>query len=169
VDGRSVRRKSGGVMSKEFNCEKCGSLVKVYSGKEGTNSYKLIDQRIAEIIEEQKIPYTCPLCGGIWVPIKAVRDIVFVWPDPPRDKTQGGIIIPEKAQVEQGYGTALSVGPGHWNKKKERYFPTGIKRGDRVVYNKNVPWRLPVKASDGRLRMIPYMGEQDVLCLILED
>jgi co-chaperonin GroES (HSP10) len=150
-------------------CVQCGNLVQVYSGDEGTNSYELVDKRLAKVIDEFKIPFVCQVCGGLWIGIQAVRDVVFVWPDPPKDKTEGGIVIPEKFVKDKGYGTVLSVGPGHWSPKKQKYYPTGLKRGDRVVYNKNVPWRLPVKASDGRVRMIPYMGEQDVLCLVLED
>ena len=147
-------------------CDVCGKLIRKSNDGDGGEKYIGIDIG-AQYVEQYKIPFKCNKCGNIQFPYQAIRDIVFIWPDPKPPKTKGGLLIPEKFREHTGYGIVLSVGKGYRD-KKGKFHPSLLKDGVRVLYNKDVPWQIPVELDNGRRLMVPFMGEQDILCLIDE-
>jgi len=116
-------------------------------------------------------PFVCPECGGIKFPFKAIRDIVFIWPDPLPEKLSDVIIVPEKVrdrlQEEVDVGTVVSVGPGYWDKKKKKFVYTLVKVGQRVVYDAGCPWWQDVEVGDKKYE-VRLMGEKDIKGVIYE-
>jgi co-chaperonin GroES (HSP10) len=51
---------------------------------------------------------------------------VVILPDPKKTETEGGLIIPDKAQRDEGRGTVVKVSPDIPN--------PGLVEGDRVMY-----------------------------------
>lgn len=56
-----------------------------------------------------------------------------ILPDPKKEKTKGGILIPGKAQKEVNYGTVVAVGPGGFNDDGTRR-PMSVAVKDRVFF-----------------------------------
>jgi chaperonin GroES len=50
--------------------------------------------------------------------------------------TSGGIILPPDAQEKPRVGTVLAVGPGRWADNGNNLIPTGIEKGDVVLFSK---------------------------------
>lgn len=55
-----------------------------------------------------------------------VRDKVLIEPDKRKEKTEGGLIIPDKAQKDEGRGTVIAVSADIEN--------PCVKPGDKVIY-----------------------------------
>lgn len=124
-------------------------------------------ERIQALIEEKKIPFVCPVCGMIKLPVRATLDRVFVWADPVADTLGklGLIYLPEvaKENYKTVYGTVLSCGPGYYNPKRHNQFvPTSLKVGDRIAYDKDVLYRLTLRDVNGKLHDAVLMGHEDV-------
>lgn len=134
-----------------LKCEICGST----------------NEKLKEIVEKKKIPFYCKVCGRISFKYQAIRDIVFVWPDPPKEQV-GSIIIPDVAQKLDEYGTVLSVGEGTFDAKRKVFIPTQVKVGDYVVYDKDIPWQMDVEGADGKKHLVKYMGQQDIKGIVYE-
>jgi co-chaperonin GroES (HSP10) len=113
------------------------------------------------------IPFYCSECGAIKFPVKPTRDIVYIWPDIPKTKI-GSIWIPDntKKQYKSVLGRVLAVGPGYT--KNGRFYPTELQVGDRVIFDRTVPHKINMVGSDGNVYSVPYMGEQDIKCLVDE-
>lgn len=150
-----------------MNCPNCDCEVRVDSSKEGTNNYVPVDTRLRDIVYEKKIPFSCVLCGSLAFKYKAIRDVVFVWPDPPKEQV-GSIHIPEAFRAYEEYGTVVSIGKGTMDKSKKFFVPTELKVGDYVVYDKTVPWQMDIDGTDGRLHVVKYMGEQDIKGIVCQ-
>lgn len=71
-------------------------------------------------------------------------------------KTEGGIILPEKAQKESNYGIVIAVGPGAFNPDGTRR-PVGIKVDDRVLFT---DYHTTSTGSD-----IVIVDEEDILAV----
>lgn len=56
---------------------------------------------------------------------------VVIQPDPVKEKTEAGIIIPETAKIKGNMGTVVAVGPGN------NIEPMDLKVGDHVLYGPN--------------------------------
>jgi chaperonin GroES len=67
--------------------------------------------------------------------IRPLNDRILVRRDPPTEKTNGGIIIPDNAKEPLTIGTVLAVGPGKVMKDGRRVEPS-LKVGDRIVFGK---------------------------------
>ncbi len=65
--------------------------------------------------------------------IRPIGDKVVVKRDPPKDKTDGGLHIPETAQKRHITGEVLAIGPGTVN-KKGIHRPVGVSIGDVVLF-----------------------------------
>ena len=67
-------------------------------------------------------------------------------PDEKKDKSGGGLFIPEAAQEKTQMGTVLSIGPGHMKEEKDKkgkvtekkFEATEVKPGSHVLYDKYV-------------------------------
>lgn len=68
--------------------------------------------------------------------IKPLQDQILVKRSEPKGKTLGGIIIPEIALEDTGYGTVVAIGPGKINSKGLREIMS-VKVGDVVYFTKN--------------------------------
>jgi co-chaperonin GroES (HSP10) len=155
------------------NCPECNSEVEVIKDadfEENNELHYFAFKEIIERIEKYKIPFKCSLCGGIKFKYQAINSYVFVWSDP--IEYVGKIIIPETLRqfLESGYGTVLSIGKGYYNKK--RFILTEVKKGDRIIYDKDIPqtaaWTVDVEASDGKKYPVRLMPEADIKVKINE-
>ena len=63
-----------------------------------------------------------------------VLDRVFILQDAAKSVTEGGIILPESAQVRDCIGTVAFVGPGRYHEGK--LIAPSVSVGDRVIFNK---------------------------------
>ena len=80
--------------------------------------------------------------------IKPLHDWVLIEPSEAKEKTAGGLFIPDAAKEKPVEGKVLAVGKGCWeapenksgNKPKEKeekvFNPTVLKPGDQVLYEK---------------------------------
>ncbi|MEO6306313.1 MAG: co-chaperone GroES [Nitrospiraceae bacterium] len=77
-----------------------------------------------------------------------LQDWALIEPSEAKDKTSGGLFIPDTAKEKPVAGKVLAVGEGRWEipekklgskakKKEEKVFtPTVLKAGDQVLYEK---------------------------------
>lgn len=65
--------------------------------------------------------------------IEPIGEQVCVKRDEKKDKTEGGIILPDVAKHKTSFGTVIAVGPGGRNKAGE-IIPMLLKVGDRVLF-----------------------------------
>lgn len=157
-----------------MRCPNCGNIVKVVPSGEPTVSYELVDKNLYHKKGDIVVPFYCKLCGAIKFPYRAIRDVVFIYPEPYPEKV-GSIYLPRDENYIGGgptfrlwkpRGVVLSVGPGYWDKKKRRFVPvTGLKVGDIVYFEKNLPkaWRsFEVEGTDGKMHKVVYCGYRDV-------
>ena len=80
--------------------------------------------------------------------IKPLQDWALIEPSEAKEKTGGGLFIPDTAKEKPVEGKVLAVGKGRWEtpekkwdskpkKKEEKVFkPTVLKPGDQVLYEK---------------------------------
>ncbi len=77
--------------------------------------------------------------------IKPLSDHILVKPMPEKERTKGGILIPEtadKSSPEQG--TIIAVGPGKCSSSGER-IPIEVKEGDHVLFSKYGPTEIEIE------------------------
>jgi chaperonin GroES len=67
--------------------------------------------------------------------IKPLSDRVLVVRIEEKEKTTGGIIIPDTAKEKPQEGKVIAVGPGKWDKNGKR-MPMSIKKGNRIILGK---------------------------------
>lgn len=93
--------------------------------------------------------------------IKPLADRVLVKPAEEKDKTEGGIFIPDTAKKERPQeGEVIAVGEGKTNDSGELIAPK-IKKGERVLFRKFAGTEIEI---DGEEYLI--MGENDILAII---
>jgi co-chaperonin GroES (HSP10) len=118
---------------------------------------------------EKKIKFSCPFIvdGKVKFPIKPLNAGLFMWPDPLPQKV-GSLFIPEDYQenYRNSIGIVLAIGPGFFSRKRDRFIPTEVKPGDRVVFDTSVPWRIPVEGPDGKDYVCWGLAEVDVKGMI---
>ena len=80
--------------------------------------------------------------------IQPLQDWALIEPSEAKEKTTGGVFIPDTAKEKPVEGKVLAVGKGRWEtpekkwgskpkKKEEKVFkPTVLKPGDQVLYEK---------------------------------
>ena len=67
--------------------------------------------------------------------IKPLNDRVLVVRIEEKEKTSGGIIIPDTAKEKPQEGKVIAVGPGKWDENGKRT-PLDVKKEDRVLFGK---------------------------------
>ena len=77
-----------------------------------------------------------------------------------KEKTAGGIIIPDTVKEKPQEGKVVAVGPGKWDEKGKR-IPLGVKKDDRVLFGKYAGDEIKI---DGIEHLI--MREDDILGII---
>jgi chaperonin GroES len=88
--------------------------------------------------------------------IRPTEDRVLIRRAEVRERTEGGLFIPETAQHERFEGTVVAVGPGRWLKNGTRR-PPAVKPGDRVRY------------IFGKLGWVELNIENEKMLLVRED
>jgi len=148
-----------------MNCKSCNAEVKKVDGKAVP-----VDENLIKIVLLHRLPFYCEECGAFKFPYRAVRDVVFLFSDQIPEETPGGILIPSvvRDSMHSEYGVVLSVGKGYWDKKM-KFHPTEVKVGDKVMYDKTVPWTQDVEGADGKVYKVKVMGERDVKGLVVPD
>ena len=63
------------------------------------------------------------------------QDFVVVQMDTPREKSKGGILLPEKAREDRTPATVKAIGPGRVTEFGTRLEVDDLKVGDRVFFN----------------------------------
>ena len=89
--------------------------------------------------------------------IRPLNDRVLVVGIEEKEKTIGGIIIPDTAKEKPQEGKVVAVGPGKWDKDGKR-IPLEVKKGDRVLFGKYAGTEIKI---DGAEHLI--MREDDIL------
>lgn len=80
-------------------------------------------------MEQTKNPsYQELIESGKLIPQKPMQNKVIVLPDPPEDRTEGGLYIPDTAKKRANKGTVVGAGPG------TKEFETLCKPGDRILF-----------------------------------
>jgi chaperonin GroES len=119
--------------------------------------------RLRLIVEKYIIPFKCKVCNALQFNYQPTADRVLIWPDVIPEKV-GSIYIPDQYRVNQvsEYGTVLAIGPGFY-KANGTFVSTSVKVGDRVIYDKNVPWSIMASGIDGNKHSVKVMGEADIM------
>ena len=89
--------------------------------------------------------------------IKPLNDRVLVVGIEEKEKTAGGIIIPDTAKEKPQEGKVMAVGPGRWDENGKR-IPMEVKKGDSVLFGKYAGSEIKI---DGVKHLI--MTEDDIL------
>ncbi len=89
--------------------------------------------------------------------IRPLKDRVLVVRIEEKEKTAGGIIIPDTAKEKPQKGEVIAIGPGKCDEKGKR-IPLEVKKGDRVLFSKYAGNEIKV---DGVEHLI--MSEDDIL------
>jgi len=92
--------------------------------------------------------------------IRPLNDRVLVVGIEEKEKTTGGIIIPDTVKEKPQEGKIAAVGPGKWDENGKR-IPLEVKKGDRVLFGKYAGNEIKI---DGVEYLI--MREEDILGII---
>ncbi len=92
--------------------------------------------------------------------IKPLGDRVLIKPSEEKEKTKGGIVLPDTAKEKPQEGKIVAVGEGR-KTEDGKTIPLTLKVGDRVLYGKYSGTEITV---DGEEYLI--MREEDVLAVI---
>ena len=92
--------------------------------------------------------------------IRPLGDRVLVVVIKEKEKTAGGIIIPDTAKEKPQEGKIAAVGPGKWDDNGKR-IPLEVKKDDRVLFGKYA-------GNEIRIDGVEYliMKEDDILGII---
>lgn len=94
--------------------------------------------------------------------IRPLNDRVLVVGIEEKEKTTGGIIIPDTAKEKPQEGKVVAAGPGKWDENGKR-IPLEVKKGDRILFGKYAGNGIKI---DGVEHLI--MREDDILGIIDE-
>jgi len=92
--------------------------------------------------------------------IRPLSDRVLVLRIKEKEKTTGGIIIPDTAKEKPQEGEIAAVGPGKLDESGKR-IPLEVKKGDRVLFGKYAGNEIKI---DGVEHLI--MNETDILGIL---
>jgi chaperonin GroES len=92
--------------------------------------------------------------------IGPLNDMVLVVRIEEKEKTTGGIVIPDTAKEKPQEGKVVAVGPGKRDENGKR-IPLEVKKGDRVLFGKYAGNEIKI---DGVEHLI--MTEDDILGII---
>jgi len=70
------------------------------------------------------------------------QDFVVVRMDETKDKSKGGILLPDSAQNERVPGTVLTIGPGRMSEHGFMIVVEDLEVNDRVIFNKFTAYEL---------------------------
>jgi len=133
---------------------------------ECTGRKNLVPRDKKLIAKTYKIPFYCETCGAIKWKYRALLDLVFIWPVPPKDTYGEESLIEIPTQYKEfypsDYGIVLSIGPGYYDDRQFHPTPDNITRGMKVLYDKQVPYEIPISGNDGKEYTVKTIGYQDI-------
>ena len=89
--------------------------------------------------------------------IRPLSDRVLVVGIEEKEKTTGGIIIPDTAKEKPREGKVIAVGPGKWDETGKR-IPLDVKKDDRELFGKYVGNEITIEGVEHLI-----MREDDIL------
>jgi chaperonin GroES len=92
--------------------------------------------------------------------IRPLNDRVLVVGIEEKEKTSGGIIIPDTAKEKPQEGKVVAVGPGKWDENGKR-IPLQVKKGDRILFGKYTGNEIKIDEVEHLI-----MREDDILGVI---
>ncbi|MGA6925854.1 MAG: co-chaperone GroES [Desulfosarcina sp.] len=92
--------------------------------------------------------------------VRPLNDRVLVVRVEEKQKTAGGIIIPDTAKEKPMEGKIVAAGPGKRDEKGQR-MPLEFKKGDRVLFSKYAGTEIKMDGVDHL-----FMREDDILGVI---
>jgi chaperonin GroES len=92
--------------------------------------------------------------------IRPLSDRVLVVRIEEKEKTTGGIIIPDTAKEKPQEGEVIAVGPGKWDKNGKR-ISMSIKEGDRILLGKYAGNEIKINGVEHLI-----INEDDILGVI---
>jgi chaperonin GroES len=92
--------------------------------------------------------------------IRPLSDRVLVVRIEEKEKTGGGIIIPDTAREKPQEAEVMAVGPGRWDKNGKRMSMT-IKEGDRILLGKYAGHEIKINGIEHLI-----INEVDILGVI---
>jgi len=105
--------------------------------------------------------------------LQPLQDWTLIEPSESKEKTTGGIFIPDTAKEKPVEGKVLAVGKGRWEipekkrdskskKKEDKVFkPTVLKPGDQVLYEQYATTKVDLDGKE-----LVLVRESDVLGLL---
>jgi chaperonin GroES len=87
------------------------------------------------------------------LPIVVYDDRVIVKLSEVKEKTAGGIFIPDTAKEKPTKGTVVAVGPGKYAEQTGVFIPVSQKVGDIVLFGKYGGTEIPMDGEDGLLML----------------
>ncbi|MCL4873457.1 co-chaperone GroES [bacterium] len=91
--------------------------------------------------------------------IRPLHDRVIVKRLEEKEKTKGGIIIPESAKETPAEGKVIAVGPG--KKENGKVEPMAVKVNDNIIFSKYAGTEIKVEGED-----LLIMREEDILGVV---
>ncbi|MBZ0221356.1 MAG: co-chaperone GroES [Thermodesulfobacteriota bacterium] len=91
--------------------------------------------------------------------IRPLHDRVIVKRLEEKEKTKGGIIIPESAKETPAEGKVIAVGPG--KKEDGKVEPMAVKVNDTIIFSKYAGTEIKVEGED-----LLIMREEDILGVV---
>lgn len=92
--------------------------------------------------------------------IKPMNDRVLVTRVEEKQKTAGGIIIPDTAKEKPQEGKVVAAGPGKRDDRGKRV-PLDLKKGDRVLFSKYAGTEIKIEGQEHI-----FMREDDILAVL---
>ncbi|MGA8181882.1 MAG: co-chaperone GroES [Desulfobacterales bacterium] len=92
--------------------------------------------------------------------IKPLNDRILVARVEEKQKSKGGIIIPDTAKEKPQEGKVVEAGPGKLDDSGNR-IPNQVKKGDRILFSKYAGNDVKI---DGKEYI--FMREDDILCVL---
>jgi len=97
---------------------------------------------------------------------RPLHDWTLIRPTDAKEKSSGGIFIPDSAQEKPQHGEVISVGKGRMKEERDKkgkktgetYVKTVLKPGDRVFYEKYSVTAVEVESEE-----LVMVREEDVL------
>lgn len=99
--------------------------------------------------------------------VRPLHDWTIIKRHEPKEKTTGGIIIPDTAQDIPTEGTVVAIGPGLYKKesgKKTKFIPTTLKPGQKVYFMEYSTQEIEL---DGEETI--FIREEDILGTLEDD
>lgn len=91
---------------------------------------------------------------------RPLGDRLLVKPNPSKETTKTGIVLPDSAKEKSQEGEVISIGPGKRN-EKEKIVPIEVKVGDFILYPKYSGTEIKI---NGKEHLI--IKEDDILAIV---